>query len=133
VVDTLEDLWDQGELTGVEVFVFTDNSTAESAYHHGTSSSETLFEMVLRLKKLEVRAGARIHLIHCSGKREIASGADGLSRGDLTEGIMAGARLEDFVPVHLSAVERAGRPLVDWISGALRCPAHSPPLRGTVA
>ena len=122
IVDTAEDLWEQGELTGVELFVFTDNSTAESAYYRGTSSSQTLFELVLRLKKLELRAGARIHVIHCAGKREIASGADGLSRGDLTEGIMAGARIEDFVPLHLDAVERAGEPLMEWIRDWTSCP-----------
>jgi len=71
LVEALEDLWEKGELTGVEIFIFTDNSTAEATYYKGTSTKPLLFELVLRLKKLEMEAGAKIHLIHCAGTRQI--------------------------------------------------------------
>ena len=115
LVEALEDLWEKGELLGVEIFIFTDNSVAELAYYKGTSSSKLLFELVLRLKKLEMAAGAKIHFIHCAGTRQIAQGADGLSRGDLTEGVMAGTDMLAFVPIHLSAFALAPADLLQWI------------------
>eukprot|EP00978_Attheya_sp_CCMP212_P002155 scaffold4461_cov48-Attheya_sp.AAC.1 len=59
--------------------MFTDNSTAEAAYWKGTSKSRKLFELVLMLKKLEVKYDIILHVIHVSGKRMMAQGTDGLS------------------------------------------------------
>jgi hypothetical protein len=46
-----------------EIFLFTDNAVAESAFYKGTSSNRLLFELVLRLRKLEcvrsAHAGSR--------------------------------------------------------------------------
>ena len=36
----------------------------------------------------------------------ILQGADGLSRGDMYEGVMRGDNMLDFIPLHLSAIER---------------------------
>ena len=116
LVEALEDLWEKGELYGVEIFIITDNSTTEGCFYHGTSTSKELFELVLRLKKLEMAAGAKVHLIHCAGTRQIAQGCDGLSRGDLTEGIMAGQDMLSFVPLHLGAFDSVSAPdLLHWI------------------
>jgi hypothetical protein len=68
-----------GKIDGAELFLFTDNSTAESAFHNGTSSSPTLFGLVVQLKKLQLIYGLRIHLIHVAGTRMIAQGTDGIS------------------------------------------------------
>jgi hypothetical protein len=38
-------------LWGSVIFIFTGNSTAEAAFWKGTSKSEALFELVLRMKK----------------------------------------------------------------------------------
>jgi hypothetical protein len=46
LVDTLSQMAEQGELSGVEVFVFTDNATAEAAFNRGSSSNRKLFNMV---------------------------------------------------------------------------------------
>jgi hypothetical protein len=75
---------------GSEIFIFTDNSTAEAAYWKGTSRSPKLFELVLRLKELEMEHDLQIHVVHVSGKRMIAEGCDGLSRADHGEGVMLG-------------------------------------------
>jgi hypothetical protein len=50
-------LSEESLLAGREIFLFTDNSTAERAYYKGTSSAEPLFELVLRLRKLEIHVG----------------------------------------------------------------------------
>ncbi len=59
--------------------MFTNYSTTEAAYWKGTSKSRKLFDLVLRLKKLEVEHDIILHVIHVSGKRMIAQGTDGLS------------------------------------------------------
>ena len=102
-------------MKGAEVFIFTDNSTAEGAFFKGTSSSKTLFEIVLRLRKLEFQSKIKIYFIHVAGTRMISQGTDGLSRGDLREGVMRGAGMLSFVPLHLSAVERS-ESLKSWVT-----------------
>ena len=104
----------EGKLDGCEVFFFTDNSTAEAGFHNGTSSSKTLFDLVLRLRKLQMKYGVKIHLIHVAGTRMIEQGTDGISRGNLLEGVMTGKNMLDFVPIHLTALERSPA-LLHWI------------------
>ena len=104
---------------GSEVFIFPDNSTAESAYFKGTSSSKSLFNIVLRLRKLEFRSGIKIHFIHVSGSRMIVQGTDGLSRGDTCEGVMQGHQMLNFVPLHQTAVERSPQ-VKQWILSWLK-------------
>ncbi len=67
VVEAIYDQVEKGWLRNSELFMFTDNSTAEAAFYRGTSSNPELFELVLRLKKLEMLAGLKIYLIHVSG------------------------------------------------------------------
>ena len=114
LVETLELMATEGDLEGVEMFLFTDNSTAEWAFYKGSSSSESLFNLVLRLRKLEMRVSCKLHLVHVSGKRMIAQGSDGLSRGDFSEGVMKGDDMKTFIPLHLSAIERS-EGLKAWI------------------
>jgi hypothetical protein len=106
LVETLEDEATAGRLQGCEIFMFTDNSTAEAAFFRGTSSSERLFELVLRLRKLEMEQHCLIHLIHVAGTRMIGQGSDGLSRGDFTEGVMSGKSMISYVPLDKSAMDR---------------------------
>jgi hypothetical protein len=114
VVESIEDQVEKGKLKNAELFMFTDNSTAESAFYRGTSSNKDLFELVLRLKKLEMTAGLKIHLIHIAGRRMIADGVDGLSRGCLTEGVMAGVPFLDFFPLNETAFDRSPWLLEDF-------------------
>jgi hypothetical protein len=114
VVESIEDQVAKGFLRNAELFMFTDNSTAEAAFHRGSSSNKDLFELVLRLKKLEMTAGLKIHLIHISGRRMIANGVDGLSRGSLTEGVMSGTPFLEFFPLNETALERSPDLLNDF-------------------
>ena len=95
------------ELKDCEVFV-TDNSTAEGAYCKGNSSSQSLFELVVvRLRNLGMNSRFILHVIHMSVKQMIAQGTDGLSRWDHLEGVMQGRSIIDFIPLHLSALDRS--------------------------
>jgi hypothetical protein len=116
VVEGIEEEVEEGRLKEAELFMFTDNSTAEAAFHRGTSSNKELFELVLRLKKLEMTAGLKIHMIHISGKRMIGTGIDGLSRGSLTEGVMSGIPFLKFFPLNETAFQRAPKLMEEFKS-----------------
>jgi hypothetical protein len=114
LVETLELEAMEGRLQGCEVFVFTDNTMAEAAFFRGTLSSPMLFDLVLRLRKLEVAQQCLLHVVHVAGTRMIGQGSDGLSRGNLTEGVMVGRSMTSYVPLGTSALERSPT-LESWI------------------
>jgi hypothetical protein len=117
LINAIKDALGKGLLDKRELFVFTDNFTAESAFFKGSSSSRKLFELVLDLRNMEMHSGLMVHMIHVAGLRMISQGTDGLSRGISTEGVMTGKSLLSFVPLHLSALERQGPSLQDWVLG----------------
>ena len=97
-----------------EVFSFKDSSTAEAVASKGSSTSPLLYELVVRLFKLSTTFSCSIHVIHVSGTGMIKQGTDGLSRGDMLEGVLKGRDVLSYVPVHLSALERDAF-LKEWI------------------
>ena len=106
LVEALEKHVREGKLRDCEVFLLTDNLVAENAFYKGTSSSETLFNLVLRLRKLELEGGIILHMIHVPGKRMTASGVDALSSGDTTKGVMKRNSMLTYSPFHLGAHQR---------------------------
>ena len=56
----------------------------------------------------------KIHVSHVSGTCMIAQGSDGLSCGNLTEGVMHGKNMRDFILINKSALERSPR-LGSWL------------------
>jgi hypothetical protein len=56
----------------------------------------------------------KIHVIHVSGERMKEQGSDGLSRGNLDTGVMAGKEMLSFVPIHESALQRSDT-LEPWL------------------
>ena len=114
LVETLETMAEEEDLSGKEVFLFTDNSTSEAAFYNGSSSSELLFKLVLRLRKLEMNSETKFQVCHVSGERMKIQGTDGLSRGNLTVGVMNGKDMLCFVPIHMSALKRS-ETLAPWL------------------
>jgi hypothetical protein len=108
LVEAIEAEASDGNLANSEVFLFTDNTTAEAVYYRGTSKNKKkLFDLVLRLRRLEMEVGMTLSVIHVAGTRMISQGTDGLSRGNLLEGVMKGEGFQNFVPIHKSAMERS--------------------------
>ena len=108
LVETIEEGVDSGSLTGAELFLFTDNTVAEAAFYKGnTSSSRALFDLIVRLRMIEISGALRFWVIHVAGKRMISQGADGLSRGNLLEGVMEGKPMLAYVPLALSCLQRS--------------------------
>jgi hypothetical protein len=114
VVEALKEEAKQGHLKNALIFLCTDNSTVESALVKGNSSSKKLFELVLEVRRLEMQEGAKIIVSHVSGERMKAQGTDGVSRGQLKEGVSIGADMLSFIPFQLSAIQRSTA-VEDWI------------------
>ncbi|KAL7574604.1 hypothetical protein ACA910_002958 [Epithemia clementina (nom. ined.)] len=113
-VSALEEEAKKGNLGGKEVFFFTDNTTVEACCYKGSSSSKRLLSLIIRLRAMEMTYSIRLHLSHVSGKRMIAQGADGLSRGSVNEGVMDGTSMLSFIPLHKNAYKQS--PLIwEWV------------------
>jgi hypothetical protein len=107
LVQFLEGAIVEHKLAGSERFIFTDNIKAEAAFWKGNSSSRLLFDLILRLQKLEMDCNMIIHVVHVAGKRMIDQGTDGLSRADHTTGAITGRDIRHWVPLNLGAFQRS--------------------------
>lgn len=106
LVETVEEEAALGNLNNAELWLFTDNSTAESCFEKGSSTSKTLHQLILRLRQVEMKVGLKLYLVHVAGTRMIDQGTDGLSRGSLLEGVMAGKDMLAYIDLSKTAVER---------------------------
>ena len=114
LVELVEEAVRDGSLDNTELFLFTDNTTAEYAFYKGNSSNKDLFELVERMHTLTMDGRAIIHIIHIAGTRMIECGIDGLSRGITTEGIMQQKHNMSYVPLHKNVLERSSE-FENWI------------------
>lgn len=105
LVLTLEEEDKKGNLKGAFIILATDNQVAERCIHKGNSSSVLLFELIVRLRKLEMKNGAKFIITHVSGKRMMLQGTDGVSRGSLNKGTALGRSLLDYCPWARSPLE----------------------------
>ena len=126
VVERLKGLNKDAGLADHKVFVLTDNSAFEGAYYKGHSSSKELSDIVFRLYKAQRDGGFILHLLHISGKRMKATGVDGLSRGDHTEGMMSGEDPMSFLPFHLGADTRSQGRVGKWVRSWWRTSDQAP-------
>lgn len=76
------------DLEGAELFLYTDNSTAESTYYHGNSSNKFLFELIVKLRLLDMTSFLCLHLLHIAGTRMVSQGTDAISRGTLPTSLL---------------------------------------------
>ena len=56
----------------------------------------------------------KIHFIRVSGTRMIAQGSNGLSRGNVSEGVMHGETMSSFIVLNESTLKRSPA-LKDWL------------------
>ena len=114
MVKDLESKEDSGDLNNSWIILATDNSTAEGCLYKVNSPSRKLFKLVVRLRSLELRTGATILVTHVLGKRMVAQGTDGVSRGCLKEGICLGDAMLIFCPWRKAPID-ASPTLLGWI------------------
>lgn len=79
----------------------------KNTFYKGASSSETLFNLIFRLRTLKLKGDIILHMIHVSSKCIIVSGVNALSRGDTTMGIMRGNSSLSYFPFNLGADQRS--------------------------
>jgi hypothetical protein len=114
LVEAVEEEAQVDYLKDGELWIFTDNSTAESCFFKGGSSSKLLHALVLRLRQAEMRHGFNLHVVHVAGTRMIEQGTNGLSRGSLLEGVMTGRDMISYVDLALTAFQRHS-PVVGFV------------------
>jgi hypothetical protein len=114
LLETIREEARLGRLIGCEVWIATDNSTAEASFHKGRSSSPELDAMVLELRLLAIGGNFVLRLVHIAGTRMIEIGIDALSRGELQAGALAKATMSHVIPLHLHPLERSNG-LSDWL------------------
>lgn len=105
LVSDVKEAGKKGWLTGNTMVLATDNETVEKVIYKGNSTSRKLFELVLELRQLELKYGARLIVSHVAGTRMIAQGTDGLSRGNIKEGVSLGIKMLTFCPWNKNALE----------------------------
>jgi hypothetical protein len=105
---------ESGALIGSALFFFTDNAVAELAIYKGSANSPKLHALLVELRLLQAKYGFRLIVCHCAGTRMIAQGTDGVSRGQLDEGVMNGTDMMSIIPLHLNAMKRS-RDVEAWI------------------
>jgi hypothetical protein len=114
MVEALEEEGRAVNLNNCEVYFFTDHSTIESVLHKGKSSSHKFLELVIRCIAVQAKYSVVVRVCHCAGARMIASGGDGISRGQVNEGVIAGEPMSEFLPLHVLPLERL-EGLLEWI------------------
>ena len=115
----LEDLLKSGKVKrGTELWLFTDNAVSESAFNKGSSKSKLLHELCARVRKAEMAYSLQVQVVWIAGTRMISQGTDGLSRGDLTSGVMAGDAFLSHIPFNKGAFERSSA-LKEWMEDSL--------------
>ncbi len=115
LTNRLEQLVADGALQNHEIFLITDNLAFEGAFYKGHSPSRELLDIVFQVHKAQRDGAFMLHVIHISRKRMKASGVDGLSRGDLTEGMMAGKEPLLFIPFNRGAYDMSGERVSTWV------------------
>ena len=73
-----------------------------------------------------MKSGLRLHIVHVADTRMIDQGTNGLSRGVLVEGVLAGKAMLNYVDIAKTAFERHP-PLLEFVrswmdSGSSLCP-----------
>jgi hypothetical protein len=115
----LEELLKSGKVKeGTELWLFTDNSVSESAFNKGSSKSKLLHGLCARVRKAEMAYSLHVHVVWIAGTRMISQGTDGLSRGDLTSGVMAGDDFLSHIPLDKGAFDRSAG-LKEWLKASL--------------
>jgi hypothetical protein len=112
-------------LEGAELFLYTDNSTADSAYYRGNSTNKFLFELIVKLRLLDMTSSLRLHLLHIAGTRMVSQGTDAISRGTLPPTLIDTPDWASLVPLHLTAYARC-LDLLPWLQSLIPCAGITP-------
>ena len=114
LVTTVEEEAKLGKLSDSHLIMATDNSTVEGCFYKGNSKSPKLYELVVRMRQVELEHNMKIYITHVPGTRMKAQGTDGLSRGNCYEGVSFGESMLKYCPWGIDAFSRSTA-LKEWI------------------
>ena len=115
LVCEVEKAGEQGWLNSSTLLLATDNQVVESCLYKGNSTSSKLFDLVVRLKLVELKYGVKLMVTHVAGRRMQAQGTDGVSRGSLKSGVAMGKLMLEFCPWGKSCIEVSPK-LKNWVT-----------------
>jgi len=103
------------KLERCRIYHMTDNAVSEMILAKGTSTSPKLQQLVREIAYEQLLQNCLLIPVHVAGKRLIAQGTDGLSRGQTAVGAMAGDTKEvtQFNPLH-GGLPNLAKPLAGW-------------------
>jgi hypothetical protein len=104
----------EGRHNGCELWQATDNAVWSAVCNKGMSSVRHQFDLLVDIKVLCQEHNVFYHYFHILGERMIATGIDGLSRGDKDSGIALGYDLRNFLPLDVSAFDYPDNKLEHW-------------------
>ena len=96
-----------------ELFIITDEMVFKGTFYRRHLDSRKLNDPVFRVKNLERQEEMILHMVHIAGMK--ASGVDGLSWGNLIEGVMARADPLKFILLEWGPVKRLAGAVEQWI------------------
>jgi len=105
----------------VELWLFKDNSTAESCFYKGSSTSPLLHELIVRLRNVEMDIGFKLYMVHVSGTCMINQGTDGVSRGMLLKEVLTDKPMLGYIGLAKGALDRFP-PLLNFVKNWTYCP-----------
>ena len=114
LVEEVERAGEKGWLNGTVLVLATDIEVVEATIYKGNLSSPLLFDLVLRLKTVQLRYSCQLIVTQVAGTRMISQGTDGVSRGSLQEGVAAGEKMLKHCPWNKSALETS-KQLISWV------------------
>ena len=79
---------------------------ADTAFWKGSTTLETLLELVHELRELKLKHKLTIHIVHVAERLMISQGTDTLFRGYHNTRAMADININKYTPLHLSALEK---------------------------
>jgi hypothetical protein len=103
-----------GKHDGCKVWAATNNSVWSAIWNKGLSSARYLFYLVLALKQEARKHKVFLHCFHILGNRMIASGLNGLLRGNYDADILLGINVRQFLPMNVLAWNVARNILEGW-------------------
>ena len=95
----------KGRLEGSTVILATSNEVGELSLCKGNSTSENIFELVVRLRTVEIKFSTKILVAYVYGKQMMTQGTDAVSRGSLKEGVALGESMIKLCPWGSSSLE----------------------------
>ena len=95
----------KGRLEGSTVILATSNEVVELFLYKGNSTSENIFELVVRLRTVEIKFSTKLLVAYVYGKQMMTQGTDAVSRGSLKGGVALGEAMIKLCPWGSSSLE----------------------------